>query len=337
MKLGNIIYFSISFIIAMPHAIAQPDDDKPLFQLQREYEHLETDLREKKAQKNEIEKLKKIFISIKEIIKNYKYSGKYIDYLNAIEINIKKKDKKKTLEELQKFDEIFDQELSGLAEKITTLNSEIRVIRGPLSSVLNDQFEYFLRSFNNKIYMQQDRLITQVREGNWNSITTEFSKFIKMANQVGLENGIIKNLEKINERIQTELETLENHIKVIEPKIATKTRQLVSKEQGQIQIDKALLTYALPSFAVLLIILLIAPRLYTNVEVQKSILGSGLLLELITVFLLTATTLLLGLSGKIDGDILGTLLGGISGYVLGRARTGAGSDKEKENVVEVTS
>ncbi len=45
---------------------------------------------------------------------------------------------------------------------------------------------------------------------------------------------------------------------------------------------------------------------------------SGIVLDLITVFLLTTTTLMLGLSDRLNSEVLGTLLGGISGYVLGR-------------------
>jgi len=43
-----------------------------------------------------------------------------------------------------------------------------------------------------------------------------------------------------------------------------------------------------------------------------------LLIQIFTIFLLTSTILVLGFAGKISQDSLGTLLGGISGYVLGR-------------------
>lgn len=46
----------------------------------------------------------------------------------------------------------------------------------------------------------------------------------------------------------------------------------------------------------------------------------GTLVEISTVLLLTMSILILGLAGKLDGPVLGTLLGGISGYVLNRTR-----------------
>lgn len=43
-----------------------------------------------------------------------------------------------------------------------------------------------------------------------------------------------------------------------------------------------------------------------------------LFLEMMTVFILTATILILGLAGKLQNEALAALIGGISGYVLGR-------------------
>src|SRR5262249_27786272 len=52
----------------------------------------------------------------------------------------------------------------------------------------------------------------------------------------------------------------------------------------------------------------------------RSIFASGILVEIITVLLLTMSVLILGLANRIQGEVLGTLLGGISGYVLNRFR-----------------
>jgi hypothetical protein len=68
--------------------------------------------------------------------------------------------------------------------------------------------------------------------------------------------------------------------------------------------------------------MLAVPALYTK-EVQIQVIANGIILEVFTVFLLIASVLLLGIAGRIPVDSLGTLLGGISGYVLGRAATRA--------------
>jgi hypothetical protein len=95
-------------------------------------------------------------------------------------------------------------------------------------------------------------------------------------------------------------------------------------EAGSTQIDLRLITWSVPTFAITFLLLLIIPRLYSSTEVHKLAFDSPILLELITVFLLAGTVLLLGLGNKLEGEVLGTLLGGISGYVLGRHRGAAG-------------
>ena len=72
----------------------------------------------------------------------------------------------------------------------------------------------------------------------------------------------------------------------------------------------------------------------TAIEQLKAIFGSGILVEIITVLLLTMTILILGLADKIKSEVLGTLLGGISGYVLNRFRKP--QDKQEEQQVDAT-
>jgi hypothetical protein len=57
-----------------------------------------------------------------------------------------------------------------------------------------------------------------------------------------------------------------------------------------------------------------------------------MLVEISTVLLLTMSILILGLSEKIKSDVLGTLIGGISGYVLNRMRSTNQSEKDKPAV-----
>ncbi len=92
---------------------------------------------------------------------------------------------------------------------------------------------------------------------------------------------------------------------------------LQQKLSRRTEISDTLIRYALPAFGALILFLLLVPRVYSQ-TVQAAIFGQGLLLEVLTVFLLTASILILGLADKIPKDALGTLLGGISGYVLGR-------------------
>jgi hypothetical protein len=97
------------------------------------------------------------------------------------------------------------------------------------------------------------------------------------------------------------------------------SRDIGTREDAQAKLDARLINIGLPALAVALVALLLTPLLYRNIDLQRAIFSSGLMLELMTVFLLTGAIILLGLDGRIPAEVIGTLLGGISGYVLGRS------------------
>lgn len=102
-------------------------------------------------------------------------------------------------------------------------------------------------------------------------------------------------------------------------------------EDDQLKIDQTLI-WTLPFYGLVMLLLMLIPRVYKDDELRQIIFSSGLLLELITVFLLTAVILLLGIGGKLQSEVLGTLIGGISGYVLGRSvNTTPSNSKENKN------
>lgn len=89
--------------------------------------------------------------------------------------------------------------------------------------------------------------------------------------------------------------------------------------------DKVLLTKVLPVFTILILLLFAIPYIYRNVTVKDGttesnvlieIFSKGLLLKVFTVFLLTISIVLLAIGNKIQGETIGTLLGGISVYIL---------------------
>jgi hypothetical protein len=85
------------------------------------------------------------------------------------------------------------------------------------------------------------------------------------------------------------------------------------------QFDARLVYFGLPAFAAVLIILFLMPLMYRRPEVQRWLLTSGMLLELATIVIVTAAVLLLALAGRIHAEVIGALLGALSGYMLGRA------------------
>jgi hypothetical protein len=95
--------------------------------------------------------------------------------------------------------------------------------------------------------------------------------------------------------------------------------EIGTQEVNGRQFDSRLVYFGLPAFAAVLIILFLMPLLYRRPEVQHWLLTSGMLLELATIVIVTATVLLLALAGRIHAEVVGALLGALSGYMLGRA------------------
>lgn len=100
--------------------------------------------------------------------------------------------------------------------------------------------------------------------------------------------------------------------------------QLDKRKNSQANINESLVNFGIPATGIVMIALLAIPIFYRHDAAQQYILCSGLLIQIFTIFLLTSTIFILGFAGKIDTNSLGTLLGGISGFVLGR---GANSKK----------
>jgi hypothetical protein len=151
-----------------------------------------------------------------------------------------------------------------------------------------------------------------------------------------LKDGVQKILATGKATIDGRIAELTKQIDELTRKSNDLTERLAAKQQGQVGIDRLLVTVALPMFGILMLLMLVIPRLYGAADLQRSIITSGILLELITVFLLTSTILMLGIGGRIEPAVLGTLLGGISGYVLGRSALGRTRPTTEPTVTDST-
>jgi hypothetical protein len=97
------------------------------------------------------------------------------------------------------------------------------------------------------------------------------------------------------------------------------SREIGARQDAQSKLDARLIDIGVPALAAALIALLLVPRLYKSSDLQRAIFSSGLMMELMTTFLLTGAIIILGLDGRIPAEVIGTVLGGLSGYVLGRS------------------
>lgn len=96
--------------------------------------------------------------------------------------------------------------------------------------------------------------------------------------------------------------------------------RIIGEQDSNAQtIDTHLVDIGLPAFALVLIVLLLMPRMYPSEEMQRWMFTSGLVVELTTIVLITAATLLLAMANRIHAEVVGTLLGALSGYTLGRS------------------
>ena len=101
-----------------------------------------------------------------------------------------------------------------------------------------------------------------------------------------------------------------------------------AKEDKDISINHEAIMWGLPLFCFTIIVLFYGAFFYRRISLKQGNAApdtdqsqdqiTKVLLEIITVLLLTMTVLILGLSRILSENVLGTLLGGIAGYILNR-------------------
>lgn len=124
----------------------------------------------------------------------------------------------------------------------------------------------------------------------------------------------------------------------LEQEIAATTKKISDNDSLVLEVENMLgksndltetiVRWTIPSLGALLVLILLGPRLYSN-AIQEDIFSTKLILELLTVYILVSTILILGLANRLQNEVLGTLLGGISGYVLGRSLGARPSDPSR--------
>jgi hypothetical protein len=199
------------------------------------------------------------------------------------------------------------------------------VLQDKVNPASQDPEDRLIREFEERVSRkltlgpQTTDLYREARSSDNASITKEeLDLFIASVQPVEFE----KHKKLFLETFDAEFNRIQEKNKELAGVVENRRKQIINLQEsiaaGQSQLDRTLLTYGLPAFGLMMLLILTVPRLYKDESLQHVIFSSGLILELFTVFLLTITILFLGLANKITGEILGTLLGGISGFVLGR-------------------
>lgn len=133
--------------------------------------------------------------------------------------------------------------------------------------------------------------------------------------------------------------TLESDIKSTSERIAANELAVVELDSmlgASNDLTETIVRWTIPSLGVLLVLILLGPRLYSQ-SIQEGIFSNKLILELLTVYILVSTILILGLANRIQNEVLGTLLGGISGYVLGRSLSNGSQERRRDDQPKANS
>ena len=122
---------------------------------------------------------------------------------------------------------------------------------------------------------------------------------------------------------------VDNEINKVKPKLQASQKKILDLQkamQRKSEINVTAIYLGLPLFCATILILFIGTqwlKLYYGSKDNGnkiSTFPSAVLLEISTVLLVTLSILILGLAKLISSEVLGTLLGGISGFVLNRTK-----------------
>lgn len=213
--------------------------------------------------------------------------------------------------------------LLGRYEQASEGNIEIFLFLSEISSKLKNHYKY--PDFIEYDYDYDGEGKTVIDEG-------EFEAYKATHTVKELTESHLKIIQSITQPIGVKKQEVTDKIQSLE-KENKESRQEIVKLQVEIEekssYDKTVIKLGFPIFIFFILAIYLVPLYFVykreNLDGQRTenlyrmIYGSGLVTEIITVFLLTSTILLLGITDKLAPEILGTLIGGISGYVLGRS------------------
>ncbi len=158
------------------------------------------------------------------------------------------------------------------------------------------------------------------------------------AKRVPLIGNALRTIRDETSRFQESLRTskaaAESEVQKIQTSLEAVERKSVQQLRGKTLIDTSAQTviyYTLWAWGSIIVAVIVAILLLGYFALIGNARDAGaqnrevsgpasyaMFLEMMTVFLLTGTILILGLSGRLNTEALAALIGGISGYVLGR-------------------
>lgn len=225
-------------------------------------------------------------------------------------------------------------ELAGLRQREATMRAELEGLgvreQEQFDAVIADMeyFEQQIRDIdqelassdesNPQLEERRDMITTQLR-----GATAEYTR-------------LQRNLSRLEERettIGAELDSVQSKIEVALDGLERKNQDLISLREIQSRIDDQINTLLIPetaqnefklwvtaAFSVLVGIVIIGFFVIAGFDetVRQSIFSSQSGIQFLTLFSLVIAIILFGITGILEGKELSALLGGLSGYILGR-------------------
>ena len=175
----------------------------------------------------------------------------------------------------------------------------------------NFELKNISRDMARDLYLVEDVYyrFEEEKSPNFEVINNEVSKAVDR-----VKNNLPNYISSLNE-IEAELT---NRLSEVESTL----EQLYSHRGQSTDLHRIAINMGLPAFCLTILLLFLIPYYIERKNDAKDQTKNNkqYLLDVATVLLLTMTILILGLAKMITGEVLGTLLGGISGYVLNRTK-----------------
>jgi hypothetical protein len=227
------------------------------------------------------------------------YDGRYPEYVKSVFANLRAQ-----IAKFKTIDCAVDQQVREYVSNIRQVNSQI------------------LSAVNNTGYLSFDKY-NQVTTGAWLMNGTNYSEAQCRSFQAGAD-GWISDLASIEENVDanvseqrkqysdtatkyTELnDLLRKRLKILQDKLASLSPQ-VQISQNLWIIMAVICVFSLST--------IISVKLFDPL-LQMEWIASGQVIQFVTVMILLSAIMALGLSGILKENTLGTLLGGVAGYVL---------------------
>ncbi|MBL0183750.1 MAG: hypothetical protein IPP96_16275 [Chitinophagaceae bacterium] len=184
-------------------------------------------------------------------------------------------------------------------------------------------FKFFRPLFD--YFSQPNPSNENFRENAYKEILVSLNDSIGLKNRLNSIAGVMNNESN---RLDILSKSIDVNIKEVEDVILSQNNSLRDVEKATK--DRLLMVVVLPVFAIIIVLLFIIPYLYQgNDTIIKMFFEEKIILQVFTVFILVIAILLLGIGDKIKAETLGTLLGGISVYVLQNVMSNTGNGAKK--------